>query len=370
MRALYLDILAPMPDRHASSVRTHQLLGLLRERDISIDFAPLMPPERRQQVEVLRALGINPLPWLDETDRTGFLVEHAREYDIAVCAWTSVARRFMGTIRQAAPGAFVIFDSNDVNHVREYREARLTGNQHTMRRALNSRAHEVAALRTADCTLAVTEADAVVLRALDPAARVAVVTMWCEPVEMAGSPSPNVLFLGHYGAAHNHDAALYLAQDIWPIVRVQHPQARLVLAGSDPSPEIFALAAPDIAVPGWTADLLQLFATAGVFAAPLRFGSGIKGKMLQAMAHGIPITASTVAAEGIGLTDGRDYLRADSADAAASAIARLLSDVKFSQALAGNARALLRDQYARTVVSAQLDRVLDLAAAHVAARRG
>jgi glycosyltransferase involved in cell wall biosynthesis len=364
MRLLYLDILAPMPDRHASSVRTHQLLTLLRARDIAIDFAPLMPPERREQAETIRALGINPLPWLDESGRRRFLTDHAREYDIIVCAWTTVARRFIDTAREAAPNAFLIFDSHDVNHVREYREARLTGSQSTLRRALNSRQREAAAIRAADCTLAITEADAAVLHALDPAARIAVVTMWCEPVATAIVPSSNILFLGHYGAAHNHDAAIHLAREIWPTIRAQHSQARLILAGSDPSAEIHALAGPDIAVPGWTADLRDLFFSTGIFAAPLRFGSGIKGKMLQAMAHGIPIVASTIAAEGIGLTDGRDYLRADSPDATATAIVRLLNDVKLSQTLAENARALLHRVYARTAVESQLDAVLAMATTH------
>src|SRR5271165_1611487 len=272
MRLLYLDIWAPLPDRHASSVRTHQLLTLLRARNITVDFAPLLPPERREQSEIMRALGVNPLPWIDEQGRCDFLMHQARRYGIIVCAWTSVAKRFMDTARSAAPGAFLIFDSHDVNHIREYREARLTGNQNTLRKALVSRRCETAAMGAADCTLAITEADATVLRSLNSVAPIAVVTMWCEPVCMRATQPPNVLFLGHYGAAHNHDAAIHLAHEIWPEVRVQHPQARLMLAGSDPDPAITALAAPDIAVPGWSADLHGLFGTARVFAAPLRFG--------------------------------------------------------------------------------------------------
>jgi glycosyltransferase involved in cell wall biosynthesis len=361
MRLLYLDILAPLPDRHAQSVRTQQLLTLLRERDIEIDFASLLRPEQREQAELMRTLGINPLPWIDEQARRDFLVDYAKDYRIILCAWTKVARRFIDTARAAAQNAFLIFDSHDVNHLREYREARLTGNQNTLRRALVSREREVAAMRTADCTLAISESDAAVFRALDHTVPIAVVTMWCEPVTIASSPSSNVLFLGHYGAAHNHDAAIHLARDIWPRVRVQHPQARLLLGGSDPDSAITALAALDIAVLGWRPDLTSLFADAAVFAAPLRFGAGIKGKMLQAMAHRVPIVASATAAEGIGLRDGEDYLRADSAEATAIAIVRLLNDVELSQALAANAGKLLSRKYSRALVQSQLDKVLAMA---------
>src|SRR5690242_3209871 len=117
MRLLYLDVQAPMPDRHASSVRTHQLLTLLRERSIAVDFAPLRPPEHKRQAELMHAMGITPLPWLDEPERLNFLERNARDYDTIVCAWTAVARRFLRPARQAAPGAFLIFDSHDVNHV-------------------------------------------------------------------------------------------------------------------------------------------------------------------------------------------------------------------------------------------------------------
>jgi glycosyltransferase involved in cell wall biosynthesis len=361
MRLLYLDILAPMPDRHASSVRTHQLLTLLRARDIAVDFAPLMRPERRAQAELMGALGINPLPWLDEAARRSFLTEHARSYDAIVFAWTTVARRFLETARVSAPGAFLIFDSNDVNHVREYRQARVTNNQSTVRRALTSRMRESHAVRSADCTLAISDADATALRTLEPTARISVVTMWWEQaVRTASLSSSNVVFLGHYGAAHNHDAATHLANDVWPQVRAHDAEAKLVLAGSDPDDAILSLATSDIVVPGWIPDLQPLIDSARVFVAPLRFGSGIKGKVLQAMASGVPIVASTIAAEGIGLTDEVDYLRADTASATSRAIVRLLSDVALSRSLADRAKSLLLDRYSRAVVAAQFDQVLAL----------
>jgi O-antigen biosynthesis protein len=323
-----------------------------------VDFASLLPPERPEQLEITQALGVKTLPWLNESARRDFLSKHSREYDIILFAWTTVARRFLSTVREAANDGFLIFDSYDVNHLREYRQARLTGNQNTLRRALLSREREVLAMRLANCTLAISEVDASVLHALDPSVSIAVLTMWCDPVSTATSVSANVLFLGHFGAAHNHDAAISLATQIWPRIRMQNSAARLILAGSDPDAAIMDLIADDIAVPGWTPDLLSLFANAAVFTAPLRFGSGIKGKMLQAMAHGVPIVASAIAAEGIGLSDGKDFLCADSAETTAAAIVQLLNDRKLAQTLATNGRALLQRRFSRSVVESQLDQVL------------
>jgi glycosyltransferase involved in cell wall biosynthesis len=356
-RLLFLDIQAPQPDRHASSVRSAQLVELLIERGFAVDFAPLMAPRARDQAALMRRLGATPLPWCDENGRRAFLAARARDYEVILLAWTMVARRFIDVARAAAPGARLIFDTHDVNHIREYREARTSGDRSLLRRALATRADEAHAMTVADTTLAITAADADTLRLLVPTARVDIVSMWRAPVARepeARRRPPRILYVGHYGATHNIDAALVLAQDILPKVRAARPDAVLTLAGSDPPALVQDLAAPDIAVPGWVEDLGPLYAGASLFAAPLRFGSGLKGKMLDAMAHGLPIVASRIAAEGIGLTDGVDYLAADTADESATAILRVLADPELGRRLGRCARALLVQRYGRASVAAQL----------------
>ena len=362
-RLLFLDVLAPQPNRHASSVRSAQLVELLVERGFAVDFAPLVPPQAKEQAAVMRALGATPLPWRDEDAQRAFLAAQARDYDVILLAWTMVARRFIDAARAAAPQARIVFDTHDVNHIREYREARAHGDRTQLQRALLTRANEAHAMQVADVTLAITEADAETLRALVPSAQVAVVTMWWEPVlpppgtAPPGTPppgTPQLLYVGHFGATHNIDAARLLAHDIMPRIHAVRPEVRLTLAGSDPPEMVRELAAPRIAVPGWTRDLTPLFAAAEVFVAPLRFGSGLKGKMLQAMAHGVPIVASRFAAEGIGLADGQDYLAADTPAQTAAAVLRLLDDRALAQRLGRNARALLVARYGRAAVAAQL----------------
>ena len=364
-RLLFLDIQAPEPNRATSGVRSAQLIELLLERGFAVDFAPLFAPERPDRLEPVRALGADPLPYCDEDARRAFLAAHARDYGVILLAWSNVARRFIDAARHAAPGAFVVYDTHDVNHVREYREARTTGNQNTLRRALRTRAIEAHAMQVADLTLAVTAADASTLGALAPAARLAVVSIWWEPAQATESspPVPTLLYAGNYGSTPNHDAALQLAREILPRVHARRPDARLILAGSDPSAPITDLAGPSVAVPGWMPDLAPVFAGASVFVAPMRFGSGLKGKMLQAMAHGLPIVASTVAAEGIGLSDGVDFLEADTPDAAAAAVLRLLEDAPLARRLGRSARRLLAERYGRAAVAAQLDAALALRAA-------
>src|SRR5688572_28298977 len=104
MRLLFLDIVAPQPDRHASSVRSAQLIELLAERGVAVDFAPLVAPTHAGQAALMRDLGATPLPWCDDEARRAFLAVRAGEYDTILLAWTIVARRFIDAARRAAPG--------------------------------------------------------------------------------------------------------------------------------------------------------------------------------------------------------------------------------------------------------------------------
>src|SRR5690606_10015024 len=121
------------------------------------------------------------------------------------------------------------------------------------------------------------------------------------------------------------------------------------------------LAGPGIAVPGWIADLTPLYRDAGIFVAPLRFGSGLKGKMLTAMALAMPIVASSIAAEGIGLVDGVDYLCADTAADTAAAVLQLLGDPARAQRLGLSAQDRLVSRFGRERVAAQLAEALSAA---------
>lgn len=355
-RVLYMDVQAPTPDTDAMSEHTVQMLEMMRARGWSVDFAPILSSHRPNQESWLHHLGVNVLPWRPEDHLHAFLRARAAEYDIIHVAWLMVARRFIAAAREAAPHARIVFDTGDVHHLREYRHARVTGNQNTLKRALLTRQRERDAMAAADVTLAITEPDAAVLRALLPGAAVHVVTMWCEPTaDLFRSGGRDVVFLGNYGAAPNYDAAHFLARQVWPRVRAARPDARLVLAGAHPNEAIQALAAADIAVTGWVPDLNEVFAHAAVAAIPLRFGAGVKSKVLQALARGVPLVASTIALEGIELTDGIEVLIADDAPATAAAILRVLDDPALGTRLATAARRRAETSFSRAAIERQFD---------------
>ena len=109
-----------------------------------------------------------------------------------------------------------------------------------------------------------------------------------------------ILFTGAMHYRPNADAALLLAREIFPLVRREIPDARLVLVGRDPSEELCAAGnSPGIQVTGLVDDVRPYLEEATVFAAPLRFASGIQNKVLEAMSMEIPVVATSAAADGL-----------------------------------------------------------------------
>ena len=160
------------------------------------------------------------------------------------------------------------------------------------------------------------------------------------------SPVPSVVFLGNLSVPHNVDAATYAAREIWPAIRAEFPQARLRLTGADPSPAVQRLARiPGVEVTGPVPDLLDLWASASVLLAPLRFSTGIQNKVLEAMAGGVPVVTTPRVAEAIGARDGEHLLAADGAGALAAAVLRTLRDPAGAQARAGRAREHVRARF-------------------------
>ena len=110
----------------------------------------------------------------------------------------------------------------------------------------------------------------------------------------------SVIFTGGMHFAPNYDAAIYLIEEIFPQVRVEFPEARLLIVGRDPVPRLVkAGKAPGVMVTGMVGDMRPYLDQATVFAAPLRFGAGIQNKVLEALSMELPVIASPIAAEGL-----------------------------------------------------------------------
>jgi glycosyltransferase involved in cell wall biosynthesis len=328
-RLLWVDLKPPTPRHDAASLRAVQLLAALGRAGWAVDFAAMFPAPQPADPADLAACGARPLPCADEASILAHVARHGAGYRAAVLCFNRVARRLLEPIRAAAPGCFIVFDTGDLSHVREFRQAKATGNAVILRRALQTKADELRLAAAADLTLVVTPVEQETLARSAPAARVAVLAMAAELGPAPPGPESrddDLLFLGNYQAAPNADAARFLVGEILPLVRRRRPAARALLVGADPDAGLLAMASDHARFAGHAPDLAPVLGGARAMLAPLRFGAGIKGKMLSGLGHGLPIVASGVAAEGIGLVPEADYLPAESAAEFAAASLRLIED--------------------------------------------
>jgi sugar transferase (PEP-CTERM/EpsH1 system associated) len=134
-----------------------------------------------------------------------------------------------------------------------------------------------------------------------------------------------LLFTGNMDYAPNVDAVLYFVADVFPLIKLRFPETRFIIAGQRPIDKVKALDnGKDIQVTGFIPELTDMYNSASVVVAPLRFGAGTQNKVLEAMAMGIPVVCSNIGFEGLGIQDGEGaFMRTDAEGFAAQVCALL-----------------------------------------------
>lgn len=161
-----------------------------------------------------------------------------------------------------------------------------------------------------------------------------------------------LLFVGNYEYPPNREAALVLVDQILPAVRRVFPDVRLQLVGNAPPPELLALRSDHVEVTGRVPDVRPYLQQATIFVCPLLTGAGIKNKVLEALAMGIPIVASPLSVDGIHVRDGVQVRVAEPASIAA-AVVELLRDPALRQQMSMAGRAVIEADYSWQHVARQ-----------------
>jgi glycosyltransferase involved in cell wall biosynthesis len=163
-----------------------------------------------------------------------------------------------------------------------------------------------------------------------------------------------LLFVGSFTHAPNVDAALSLVREVMPHVWERLPDAVVRIVGQEPPPPVLALAGPHVDVTGHVPDLGPFWREARASVSPLRYGAGVKGKILSSLASGVPVVTTTIGNEGIGLVDGREAVIADAPDAMAAGIVALLTDDELARSIARHGSEVVRDRFSLAAARREL----------------
>jgi glycosyltransferase involved in cell wall biosynthesis len=169
---------------------------------------------------------------------------------------------------------------------------------------------------------------------------------------------PTVLFVGTFKWLPNIEAVDEIVKKIWPLILVQMPTAKLKIVGFSPTDKIKSYAQdPSIEVLGAIEDIRDAFSSSHTLLAPIRSGKGTRYKVLEAMITGTPVVATTLAAEGLDLQNGRDVLIADTSRGLSDATVKLLKDPKLQQKLSQAGQKMVRQGYSWDTIALSLDKV-------------
>lgn len=292
---------------------------------------------------------------------------HGRYLDYVVLSRPHVANDTINDVRRHSD-AGVLYYGHDVHYLRLQLQRDVTGDASLDAGVRSVRALEEGIWRASDAIFYPSAEETAHVRAwlearaLPARAETMPLFAWDTFPEatLNGTTRDSVLFVGGFAHAPNADGIVWFAKEVWPTVRRERPDLRLVIVGAGPTVEVSALAGEGIEVTGMLTDaeLHEAYDRARVAVAPLRFGAGVKGKVVEAMRYGVPCVTTTVGAQGLGEAAG--LLVADDPATLATCVCMLAGDDGAWSRASTAAQEFVRARYSPQAVRSVLEGVMDL----------
>jgi glycosyltransferase involved in cell wall biosynthesis len=265
-------------------------------------------------------------------------------------------------VRHWAPGARIVIDSVGLHFTRFFSRALLTGAREDYEQAEKIKDRELAAYRAADLVIAVSEQERQMVLNELPDKRVSIIPNIHPMGEFTPTDARDgktLLFVGWGQYDPNVDAVLYFANEVLPLVLKDVPGARFRVIGGDYPEEVRRLHGGAIQILGRVPEMAPYLLDAHVSVAPLRYGSGVKGKIGEALSYGLPVVTTSVGLEGLGLTPGENVLAGDTAAEFAAHVVNLLRDPQLHGRISLAGWEFILDRFSEKAVRRQVYAVLD-----------
>ena len=376
MKVMVLSSRIPFPLEKGDKLRLfHQLKGLSREHDVilcCLTTTPLTEAQREALSPWVDELHVFQLSWIRRLWRMAWAWASDWPFQITWFTEKRVQRQVKALVSAHAPDviycqlvrcAEYVKDLHEVPKVLDYMDALSAG----MHRRANNKNRWLTKpaqwlLRTEGNRLAryesrifdyfdratiISRNDRLLIPHRDRD-RIALVPNGVDlsaftPAASPADGDPILLFTGNMSYAPNVDAAHHLVEDILP--RIQHPTAKVVLAGAQPKPSVQALASERVIVTGWVDDIAAQYRDATLFVAPLRIGTGLQNKVLEAMAAEVPCVLSPHAFAPLNLPGTGHAEVCQNANAFAASIDALLAAPKDAKTMATRAKASIEQRF-------------------------
>lgn len=345
-RALVIDYATPRPDQDAGSYAAIQEISLLQELGCKVTFIPNNLAYMGKYTEDLQRRGVECVYAPFYQSIKSFLEQRGDEYDVAYITRYDIAEQTIKDIRLHST-AKIIFNNADLHFLRELRTALAVGEQ-SLDIPIQTRERELQVMRDVDAVLSYNETEHSVITSHNLSDKNIFKCPWVLKSRKSLVPfeqRSGIAFLGGFGHPPNREAVKYFVKSVMPLLRRRYPDISLDVYGSKVTKDIEELACEDVFIRGYVESLSDVFDKCKVFVAPLLAGAGIKGKVLESIAHAIPTVLSPVAAESTGLLHDHSTLIAESDELWCDAIGELYYDEEKWKSISCNAHKLVFTEY-------------------------
>lgn len=365
-KILVIGYVWPEPNSSAAGRYMMSLLRLFKQQDWQVEFAS--PAQTSEHMVDLAADGISSQSIALNSDSFDTYVKEYQP-DIVLFDRFMMEEQFGWRVEVNCPQALKILDTEDLQCLRQARQLAFeAGREMTQSDLFGDVAkREIAAILRCDLSLIISsyemellvdtfKVDASLLHHLP----FMVDLEQCPRKTLPFAERRHFMTMGNFRHAPNWDAVLYL-QDIWPLIRKQLPDAELHIYGAYPPPKATALdnTKTGFRIKGWAEDALAVMEQYRLCLAPLRFGAGIKGKLLDAMITQTPSVTTSIGSEGMHVDESWPGVIADGLNEFAAGAMGLYNHEQAWTSAQQKAVALLKARYDGRVLGARLMQRLD-----------
>ncbi len=361
---LVIDSRMLEPTRDAGSANVFNYIRAMLREGMIVKFWPqnlIGPPgfaEELQQMGVQVFYGRG-----GETPFTDWIRQEGETLDYVFVIRPEVAPSYIPDIRRFS-AARIIYYGVDLHFARLQLQASIQNDSSIARTAVGMRTTERSIWRDSDVVVYPSEEEAIAVRDLEPGVRACSVTPYCFTefgVERDPPRGKYVLFVAGFGHPPNYDAAIWFVSEIMPRILDRDETVHLHIVGSEPPRQVLALAAANVSVTANVSEeqLHAYHQKARVVVVPLRFGAGVKLKVVDALRHGVPLVTTPVGAQGLPGLEKAARVEIDP-DAFANAVCELLVDDALWKTTSAAQIQYARERFSPEALSASLMKAFDL----------
>jgi GT2 family glycosyltransferase len=358
---LIIDDKLPEYDRHAGGLGMYQYTLLLKEMGYRVVFYPDNKKRTQPYAEKLMQAGVEVRYEVSTAEFASWLEEYGKHIDYVWLSRPTESSKYIDLIR-ANSQAKIMYCGRDLHYLRNFRRYEIEGDLSFLELGHQYKKMEFELFDKADSILLFSEAEAALLQeeGVD-SKKIKMIPAYY--YEMRQPPVPEVgrtdiVFVGGFKHKPNVDAVLWFVEHCFDLLLHRFPSLRFRIVGPDPTEDVNALSGTNIDVAGYVEDLESVYDTARVAIAPIRYGAGVKGKIVNSLSFGIPVVTTAVGMEGMGLQHGLNCSRADSAEDFVREVARLLEDDDYWATLSQGGLAYVAGHYSKQVARERMGEIL------------